>query len=280
MGGDTAARSNYLWMAHSNIDVVLSGHMHLPDHVTALNDADRTINYATMSSSGDSLTTSITGGACASRADCTPVWGSTPAGGRFTNTYMAGRLTITDTQFKIEYFSYLNWNTPVHTITLTKAPPSVIDACADVTKVCFNGGLRFNDSHNNHCFVLSGLTLTGQSLDLFDQYGGAKNLPCPTGATAHWYVEKISNRWWFCTPDGNAFWLHSVWNVNSSSSTSRAGVRLGGSLNSAAPRMAVQARRIRTWGSMHSMPTPRDMHPSRSMEICQPPPGHLIRQSR
>ena len=98
------------------------------------------------------------------------------------------------------------------------------------------------------CFVLSGLTLTGQSLDLFDQYGGAKNLPCPTGATAHWYVEKISNRWWFCTPDGNAFWLHSVWNVNSSSSTSRAGVRLGGSLNSAAPRMAVQARRIRTWG--------------------------------
>jgi hypothetical protein len=139
LGGDTAARSNYLWMAHPNVDIVLSGHMHLPDHVTAVNDGDGTINYATMSSSADNLTTSITGGSCASKGDCTPVWGSTSAGGNFTNTYMAGKLTITDTEFKIEYFSYLDWKKPVHTITLTKPPAPAADACAGETRLCFSG---------------------------------------------------------------------------------------------------------------------------------------------
>src|SRR4030095_5282233 len=45
---------------------------------------------------------------------------------------------------------------------------------------------------------------TGQSTGL-DKYGGAKSLKC-AHATGWFHTEKISNRWWLCTPLGNAFY--------------------------------------------------------------------------
>lgn len=47
-----------------------------------------------------------------------------------------------------------------------------------------------------------------------DAYGGAKALPCPNGAAAHFYTQEINGRWWFCTPAGNVFWLSGVYDVN------------------------------------------------------------------
>lgn len=82
----------------------------------------------------------------------------------------------------------------------------------------------------------------------FDQYGGARALPCPTGPKPLFYTEKIGDRWWWCTPEGNTFFLHSVWNVNSSLNSDRAGQKFGGTLSSTQSRMAVVARRVTKWG--------------------------------
>ena len=41
------------------------------------------------------------------------------------------------------------------------------------------------------------------SKDILDSYGGYK--PVNTIATGFFRVEKIKGRWWFITPDGNAF---------------------------------------------------------------------------
>ena len=38
----------------------------------------------------------------------------------------------------------------------------------------------------------------------FDQYGGWTSVQCPNGATTHFYTQKVNNRWWICTPAGNA----------------------------------------------------------------------------
>ena len=42
-----------------------------------------------------------------------------------------------------------------------------------------------------------------------DQYGGSTRLPC-INKTGHFILTKIGNRWWFCTPAGNAFISMSV----------------------------------------------------------------------
>ena len=48
-----------------------------------------------------------------------------------------------------------------------------------------------------------------------DQYGGYKELPVPGGGTGYFRVAKLNNRWVFATPLGNAFWMRSVYVVNS-----------------------------------------------------------------
>ena len=45
-----------------------------------------------------------------------------------------------------------------------------------------------------------------------DQYGGSTRLPC-TNKTGHFILTKLGNRWWFCTPAGNAFISMSVGGV-------------------------------------------------------------------
>ncbi len=47
-----------------------------------------------------------------------------------------------------------------------------------------------------------------------DQYGGFVAKPSPKGASGFFRVEKFGNRWMFVTPDGNAFWLRSVYHAN------------------------------------------------------------------
>ncbi|MFZ0640652.1 MAG: hypothetical protein WA020_11870 [Candidatus Acidiferrales bacterium] len=42
-----------------------------------------------------------------------------------------------------------------------------------------------------------------------DTYGGREDIPC-TNTTGHFIVEKVSNRWWFCDPDGYVFTAMAV----------------------------------------------------------------------
>ncbi len=46
-----------------------------------------------------------------------------------------------------------------------------------------------------------------------DAYGGATAIQCPGGPKAHFYTQKISNRWWLCDPAGNAFFMTGVYDV-------------------------------------------------------------------
>ena len=47
-----------------------------------------------------------------------------------------------------------------------------------------------------------------------DAYGGTTSVKCTAGPAAHFYTEKIGNRWWLCTPAGNGFFMKGVYNVN------------------------------------------------------------------
>jgi len=44
----------------------------------------------------------------------------------------------------------------------------------------------------------------------FDPDGGWQQSPCNGGATGYFYTEKVGNRWWFCTPEGNHFHANSL----------------------------------------------------------------------
>jgi hypothetical protein len=56
----------------------------------------------------------------------------------------------------------------------------------------------------------------GQTSSTFDQYGGRMDLNCQT-ITSYFHLEKIGNRWWFCTPEGHAFTSMSVGGVSGNS---------------------------------------------------------------
>ncbi len=52
-----------------------------------------------------------------------------------------------------------------------------------------------------------------------DAYGGTIAIQCPAGPKAHFYTQKIGNRWWLCDPAGNAFFLRGVYDVTWTDST-------------------------------------------------------------
>jgi hypothetical protein len=46
-----------------------------------------------------------------------------------------------------------------------------------------------------------------------DQYGGLTSVQCPNGPSAHFYTQKIGDRWWLCDPAGNGFFMKNIYNV-------------------------------------------------------------------
>jgi hypothetical protein len=48
-----------------------------------------------------------------------------------------------------------------------------------------------------------------------DMYGGSTSLQCPSGPKATFYTQKIGNRWVFCDPLGNVFWMKAVYVLDS-----------------------------------------------------------------
>jgi len=92
-----------------------------------------------------------------------------------------------------------------------------------------------------------------------DQYGGSKSIPCSAGAKPHFYTEKINNRWWLCTPAGNAFFMKGVYNVDMNDTTpDYQGVALssviatkyasGATTNSTLNWAAQTVKRLQSWG--------------------------------
>lgn len=57
-------------------------------------------------------------------------------------------------------------------------------------------------------------TLSAQTAADVDIYGGSTALKCSNPSAAHFYTEKIGDRWWLCTPLGNVFWMRSVYHVD------------------------------------------------------------------
>jgi len=85
-----------------------------------------------------------------------------------------------------------------------------------------------------------------------DQYGGSLQVVC-SSATGYFHLEKISNRWWFCTPAGHGFWMEGVFDVGRNTSITD----LGTSYNQIALKKygdldmtwgPQQVRRIKSWG--------------------------------
>jgi hypothetical protein len=68
------------------------------------------------------------------------------------------------------------------------------------------------DSSTTAQVATAALTLSIGSAAALDEYGGRTDLKCAS-ATGYFHVEKISNRWWFCTPLGNAMLLTGVYHV-------------------------------------------------------------------
>ena len=93
-------------------------------------------------------------------------------------------------------------------------------------------------------FLLAPSLAPAQSLD---QYGGYVGLSVPGGATGYFRLAKMGDRWVFATPDGNAFWMRSVYAVSTMD---------GGSGYSAAVETKYAAgsawaqfvRRLKSWG--------------------------------
>src|SRR5271155_2193297 len=65
-------------------------------------------------------------------------------------------------------------------------------------------------------FLLLALVLGAAALvqaQTLDKYGGRTDKTCAS-AKGWFHVEKIGNRWWFCTPLGNAFFMQGVYVVD------------------------------------------------------------------
>jgi hypothetical protein len=85
-----------------------------------------------------------------------------------------------------------------------------------------------------------------------DQYGGSTEAKCAR-STGYFHLEKIENRWWFCTPQGNVFWMVGMFDLGSDTHTTDRGSsysaiakRKYGDLDmSWGPQ---QLRRIKSWG--------------------------------
>ncbi len=78
--------------------------------------------------------------------------------------------------------------------------------------------LQVTDSSSTPQSATKGYTLIVSNQPATDQYGGLLADHSPNGATGFWRTEKFGNRWMFVDPDGNAFWMMSVFAVDTSGS--------------------------------------------------------------
>lgn len=67
--------------------------------------------------------------------------------------------------------------------------------------------------------LIFNMASVGQAQKL-DKYGGRSDKRC-TSAKGWFHVERIGNRWWFCTPLGNAFFMQGVYVVDYSDAKTR-----------------------------------------------------------
>ncbi len=89
--------------------------------------------------------------------------------------------------------------------------------------------------------VHSESTLESAPEQPLDKFGGAISLQC-SKATGYFHVEKINNRWWFCTPEGHGFWMEGVFDLDPSQN---ARAKYGNTDMTWGPQ---QVRRIKSWG--------------------------------
>ncbi len=126
---------------------------------------------------------------------------------------------------------------PPHTWSVSSGqlPPglSLDSAKGQITGTPTRGGqysvtITVKDAGNASASSSFSLTVFEQPLD---KYGGLTNLQCANGRQAHFYTEKINNRWHLCTPAGNAFWLAAVSDVTQNQGTDYQGINTLGLTN-------------------------------------------------
>jgi hypothetical protein len=86
----------------------------------------------------------------------------------------------------------------------------------------------------------------------FDQYGGSVKVQC-SSATGYFHVEKITNRWWFCTPDGNGFWMEGLFDLGPDDHVTNLGTTYDAIAMAKYGDLSMtwgpqQVRRIKSWG--------------------------------
>jgi len=80
----------------------------------------------------------------------------------------------------------------------------------------FTVGIQATDSTKPTAVGADGTFTLTVAAGVYDQYGGITEQTCSNGTATHFYTQKISGRWWLCTPAGNAFWLRGVYHVDAS----------------------------------------------------------------
>jgi len=85
-----------------------------------------------------------------------------------------------------------------------------------------------------------------------DQYGGSKQAKC-TKSTGYFHLEKIKNHWWFCTPQGNVFWMVGVFDLGRDPHITDLGTSYDAIAKSKYGDLDMtwgpqQIRRIKSWG--------------------------------
>lgn len=69
--------------------------------------------------------------------------------------------------------------------------------------------LQVRDSAGGTASKVFTVSIASNSLD---QYGGRTDLGC-SAATGYFHVEKVNNNWWFCTPEGHAYFMVGMYNM-------------------------------------------------------------------
>ncbi|MGB6874402.1 MAG: Ig domain-containing protein [Candidatus Acidiferrales bacterium] len=116
------------------------------------------------------------------------------------------------------YFWSVSSGTLPTGLSLTSATGEISGAASQTGNFSFT--IQVHDSSSPLKTATHGYTITvstagsGRTVDgvNLDQYGGREDIPCAQ-TTPYFHMEKISNRWWFCDPAGNAFVAMSVGNL-------------------------------------------------------------------